>query len=714
MEALTTKECSVLFSPYSSPNLSALLKIKIISRSQETGLPVTVSVRVAEKSFNLHKVKWAVFNAIFLRWVHMKFKFFLSNSCVTIFKNTTLLQSPLVVRSGYFKRQLSEWQELDLPGSFPGGSETFEMIVLFIYGSSTFIDPFNVASLRCAAEFLEMTEAYGSGNLCERTDLYLTRVVLQNWDDTLIVLQKCQSLLPWSEQLLIVSRCIESLAFMACMEILDPERKQGHPLVSLEALTAQPWSTLAMKEVVASQDLWIKDLIALPFPFFKRVVRSLRRQGMKEKYVSPIILFYANKWVLSKKTRRFWECLCDQNGDDSHNSDTSKNKMVELLQGILDLLPDGEKARRVIPVGFYLAMLGRFLELGGGGTSDTAKARLQDKIVALLPLAHVEDFLLPKKETESMGSSVEVSVMDCIFSSYFSSTMEGEQSPATGNTIVAELWDMYLSRLACDRSMEPRRFMSLVDKLPLSYRISHDHLYRAMSTYLKTHPDLSQDEKASVCKYLNCQRLSQEVCAEAVQDEFMPLRLIVQALFVQQLNTQQAFRECSESFRFAYSGELSGSLSSSRNPTSKSQNLGESPFIERASEMANKPLGCFQEKDALKPEIPKNEYESTSFRIHNLEQELLSLEKSLQSQKRLVAKGKDQAGLTAPQSVRSFGMEGRSFSKRRHALGQVTGCIGSVNFVSHRKYAGRLLKIFRRITLLGRGKLRKQSNVSAS
>ena len=401
-----------------------------------------------------------------------------------------------MAKSGYFKRQLSEWQEVDLPRSFPGGSETFEMIALFIYGSSTFIDPFNVASLRCAAEFLEMTEAYGSGNLCERTDLYLTRVVLQNWDDTLIVLQKCQSVLPWSEQLLIVSRCIESLAFMACMEILDPERKRGQPLVTLEALTAQPWRSLAVKEVVASQDLWIKDLIGLPFGFFKRVVGSLRRQGMKEKYVSPIILFYAHKWVLSKKTRHFWECLCDQNGDDSNNNDRSES-MAELLQGILDLLPKGEKARRVIPVGFYLAMLGRILELGGG-TSDTAKARLQDKIVALLPLAHVEDFLLPKKESGSMGSSVEVTVMDSIFSSYFSSTMEAEQSPATGIT-VAELWDMYLSQLACDPSMEPRRFTSLVEKMPLSCRISHDHLYRAMSTYLMViiHVCHGSDHKSS-------------------------------------------------------------------------------------------------------------------------------------------------------------------------------------------------------------------------
>lgn len=89
------------------------------------------------------------------------------------------------------------------------------MISLFVYGSSTLVDPFNVASLRCAAEFLEMTEEYTSGNLCERFDIYLNQVVLQSWEDTLIVLQKCQSLDPWAEELLIVSRCIESLAFMA-------------------------------------------------------------------------------------------------------------------------------------------------------------------------------------------------------------------------------------------------------------------------------------------------------------------------------------------------------------------------------------------------------------------------------------------------------------------------------------------------------------------
>ncbi|KAF5176605.1 BTB/POZ domain-containing protein, partial [Thalictrum thalictroides] len=81
-----------------------------------------------------------------------------------------------------------------------------------------------------------MTEAYSPGNLCERSDLYLVQVVLQNWDDTLFVLQKCQLLLPMFEELLIVSRCVESFAFMACMEILDPDRRRERPIVTVDTL----------------------------------------------------------------------------------------------------------------------------------------------------------------------------------------------------------------------------------------------------------------------------------------------------------------------------------------------------------------------------------------------------------------------------------------------------------------------------------------------
>ncbi|KAK4363190.1 hypothetical protein RND71_018431 [Anisodus tanguticus] len=664
------KDFSVLSSPLSSPNVGALLKIKIISWSHETGLPVIVRVRIADKTFNLHK-------------------------------------HPLFSKSGYFRRELNESNEVELPGNFPGGAETFEMMALFIYGSSTLVDPFNVAALRCAAEFLEMTEEDCCGNLCERFDIYLNQVVLQSWDDTLIVLQKCQLLLPLAEELLIVSRCIESLAFMACMEILDPERRRDHPVVTLEALASQPWSSETVKGIL-SQDLWIKDLIALPFPLFKRIISSLRRQGMKEKYVSPIILFYANKWVLSRKIHQYW-----QNNDAENDDDNDTNEKVsEILQGILDLLPMGEKASKVIPVGFYFSLLSRSVQLG---LTSESREKLQDQIASLLYLARVEDFLLPENSNEySISSCIELSIMKSIFSKYVSFSMELTHTPSPRNYIVAELWDVYLTKIATDPQWSSKRFLELIETLPLSSRQTHDHLYRALSTFLMAHPDMSQEEKGLVCKYLNCQKLSQEVCIEAVQNELMPLRLIVQALFVQQLNTQQAFKECSDSFRYANCGEYSGSLSSTIYPNSKSQNLVESPYME-GSEGCSNPLSLL--KDSLqRSKLSRKEYESTSFRIQSLEEELISLKKTLQlqhisKQTETISKKVESISPNC-KSLRPFGLEGRTPSKKRNTSGHVTSCMGFVNFSSQQRYATRLRKVFRRITLFGREKPRKKTGAN--
>ncbi|KAL9690260.1 hypothetical protein QQ045_010657 [Rhodiola kirilowii] len=634
-------------SPFRSPKISVLLKIKILSWSQETGLPACVRIRVADKLFNLHKY-------------------------------------PLYSKSGYFQKRLDESLEVELPDNFPGGPETFEMIALFIYRSSTLIDPFNVAALRCAAEYLEMTEAYSTNSLCARLDLYLNQVVLQNWDDTLIVLHKCQLLLPWSEELLIVSRCIESLAFMACMEILDPERRREQPVVTLDALAAQAWNTDLAKEVI-SQDLWMKDLVALPFGFFKRIVRALRRQGMKEKHVCPIIVFYATHWLLLSE---------EKDSKPGHNciDDELRNKAYEILQGILDLLPNGEKANRTIPVGFYLALLSKSLQIGV--RVDSMK-KLQDQIASLLHLAHVQDFLIPGDETESVSTSKELTAMKGIFSAFVSSSISQNLTPSPRNSVVADLWDIYLSWIGPDANMGSEKFAELIETVPISYRQTHDHLYAAMNAFLQAHKTISQEEKGAVCKYLNCQRLSQEVCIQAVQNELMPLRLIVQALFLQQLSTQQAFKECSDSFRYTDCKDFSRNLSSSECLNSKGLHPGDSPYFDE-DEHQSRTLSFLLQKDPArqKQEYARKEYESASFRIQNLEQELLLLKSSIQQQTLPVRSQKD----------RPRELEKRSQSKRRNPFGQTRGCIYSTSFASQRKCASKLLNIFQRVNFFGRGK----------
>ena len=43
----------------------------------------------------------------------------------------------------------------------PGGADAFTLVAKFCYGMKFEIDVTNVAMLRCAAEYLEMTEEYG-------------------------------------------------------------------------------------------------------------------------------------------------------------------------------------------------------------------------------------------------------------------------------------------------------------------------------------------------------------------------------------------------------------------------------------------------------------------------------------------------------------------------------------------------------------------------
>ncbi|KAF7827381.1 BTB/POZ domain-containing protein [Senna tora] len=671
--AVSPKNYSLSSSPYSSPNIGALLKIKVITWSQETGLPVSIRVRVGNKIFNLHKF-------------------------------------PLTSKSGYFKKRLlknnssssCEEEVVELPEDFPGGADTFEMIAFFIYGSSTLlIDPFNVASLRCAAQFLEMTEQHSPGNLCERFDLYLNQVVLQSWDDTIIVLHRCQSLLPRSEDLLIVSRCIESLAFMACMEVLDPEKRRMDysPLVTLEGLanssshiSSNAWNCeMIMEDVVQGQDLWIKDLIALPFDFFKRVITSLRRQGMKEKYVSPIIVFYANKSVLSRK---------------KPGLATADSPVANILQGVVHLLPLGDKV--VIPVGFYFALLARCV-LEFGPKSDHCNEKLQQQITALLHLAQVEDLLLL---VEECGMELSVSIMESVVLNYVKDGSNSVDAAERWNR-VAELWDSFVCHVVADgsREMEAKRFMELIERVPSSYRQNHDQLYRAISSFLKKNPNISQEEKGAICKNLSCEKLSQEASIEAVQNDLMPLRLIVQALFVQQLTTHQAFKQCSHnSFRYHQSEDLSYSSRARKSPytaTGPETNSGPLGFLLQKDMMMM--MMVQQKKSKFSPSstsTARRDYESTSFRIQNLESEVMKLKRRLQLENinnNIVTRNKKRNN------------NNNNNNDNNGVGGEVgTSCISSVNLASQRKYASRLLKVFRRITWFGgasRKPKRKPGNV---
>ncbi|KAJ8531048.1 hypothetical protein K7X08_025779 [Anisodus acutangulus] len=62
-------------------------------------------------------------------------------------------------------------------------------------------------------------------------------------------------------------------------------------------------------------------------------------------------------------------------------------------------------------------------------------------------------------------------------------------------------------------------------------RPSHDGIYGAIDMYLKEHPGINKSQRKRICRLMDCRNLSAEACMHAVQNERLPLRVVVQVLW---------------------------------------------------------------------------------------------------------------------------------------------------------------------------------------
>ncbi|MBA0592750.1 hypothetical protein Gorai_009725 [Gossypium raimondii] len=102
-------------------------------------------------------------------------------------------------------------QTIQLP-DFPSGIEAFELCTKFCYGITITLSAYNIMAVRCAAEYLQMTEDVEKGNLVYKIEVFFNSCILHGWKDFIITLQSTKAFSLWSEYLGITSRCIESIA----------------------------------------------------------------------------------------------------------------------------------------------------------------------------------------------------------------------------------------------------------------------------------------------------------------------------------------------------------------------------------------------------------------------------------------------------------------------------------------------------------------------
>ncbi|KAI3917074.1 hypothetical protein MKX01_003523 [Papaver californicum] len=408
----------------------------------------------------------------------------------------------------------------------PGGAQVFALVAKFCYGVKIELTSQNVVGLRCAAEHLQMNESYGEENLIEQTKDFLIDV-FGNWADSLKALAACDEVLPHAEEVHIVSRCINSLETKACADpsafcCLRPggnnkDDPQGEFMWNGIRTRPNPHHF--------GEDWWYEDVSLLSLPLYKRFIMAVESKEMIQESIAGSLMFYGKRYLPGRL----------------------------LLEEIVELLPNEKGVTRTR---FLLRLLRIAMLLRA---SPSCRENLEKRVGTQLDQATLDDLLIP-----NMGFTVEtlydvdcvqrildhfmtvdqtevLSSSPCIIKDEYEEkeddegVMDDRFQPLTPVTMVAKLVDGYLAEVATDVNLKLLTFQSLAAGIPDYARQLDDGLYRAIDIYLKAHPWLVDSEKEQLCRLMNCQKLSLEACTHAAQNERLPLHVIVQVLFFEQL-----------------------------------------------------------------------------------------------------------------------------------------------------------------------------------
>ncbi|XP_027772854.1 BTB/POZ domain-containing protein DOT3 isoform X1 [Solanum pennellii] len=447
---------------------------------------------------------------------------------------------PLIARCGYINQiELHEPKNSHLGydiklEKFPGGSETFETILKFCYGLPISLNPANVAALRCGSEYLEMTEAMEEGNLISKTEAFFTFVALSSWNDTIAVLKSCERLSPWAENLQIVRRCCDSIAWKIFRE-----------------------NSTAGEIITNEGTWWFDDVATLRIDFFMRIITAVRVKGVKPEIIGSCIMNYGEKCLPSMYgDTRGMDCKTSTNRrNDSQWSITSgrigetsigQNKEQRtIIESLISILPP---QKETVSCKFLLRLLKISIVYAA---SPALISELEKRIGMVLENASTNDLLIPTYAVgdQTINSNEEQTIhnIDVVqrildyFLMYEQQKLQQQELKSTTLNI-SKLFDSYLAEIARDPNVSITKFRVLAESLPRHARTCHDGLYRAIDTYLKTHPSLSEHDRRRLCKIMDCGKLSLDGCMHAAQNERLPMRIIIQRIMQVLLSEQVKMR----------------------------------------------------------------------------------------------------------------------------------------------------------------------------
>uniref|UniRef100_A0A7N0VB12 Root phototropism protein 2 n=2 Tax=Kalanchoe fedtschenkoi TaxID=63787 RepID=A0A7N0VB12_KALFE len=414
----------------------------------------------------------------------------------------------LVAKSNYIRKLMMESKESDLArldlSDFPGGSQCFEKAAKFCYGVNFEITVHNVAALRCAAEYLQMTDKYCDNNLAGRTEDFISQVALASLSGAIVVLSSCQDLLSLAEDVGIIQRCVEVVSSKACKEASYPSRAPPH------------W--------------WAEELSILDIESFAKVVASMNKShNVRPIHVITALTIYAQRNLLGDQGFKLGDC----------------KQQRRALETVVVLLP---LDRSAFSINFLCRLLRSAIYLQA---SNACKSELQKRISTVFEQVTVDDLLMLSFSGESIS---DLEVVRKIISGFVEkdrnmavfggSSFRETCSPAmmqVGKTV-----DSYLAEMATCPQLSISKFNGIANLIPKVARRVDDDLYRAIDIYLKAHPNLDEIEREKVCSVMDALKLSYEARVHASQNKRLPVQVVLHALYYDQLKLRSGANDTGE------------------------------------------------------------------------------------------------------------------------------------------------------------------------
>ena len=376
---------------------------------------------------------------------------------------------------------------IELP-DIPGGAEAFEICTKFCYGITITISALNFVTVRCAADYLQMSDDLDRGNLIGKLEVFFKSCILRRWKDALVTLQGTRQYAPLCEELRITSRCIDALA----------SKITAHP-------SRDDWSRY-------NKSWWAEDISELGIDHYWRIMPAVKSAGtVSSKVIGEALQVYACRLLpnMSRDGQQSNEMPEEIPYSESLREITMKHRL--LLEKLVSLLPSEKGA---VPCSFLLRLLKVANILNASASSKLELAR---RVGQQLEEATVSDLLIPSLSYVD-ETLYDVDVVMTILEEFMLQGQSPPTSPPRGKfgyerrrsrsaenveleghdnsrksssashsskLRVAKLIDCYLQEIARDANLPMEKLIALAEAVPDFARPDHDDLYKVIDIYLR-------------------------------------------------------------------------------------------------------------------------------------------------------------------------------------------------------------------------------------